>query len=939
MADPFQHELRLPRGRQTRPTADSPTFPRGTDDLLSNLTPRAAVEAFRNPMGTLKQCMDMATPTEQAFALRAAIASKNIHEWLEELMAWPWPSGGGSAGFEAPTPARRRLFHSNDEQQTRGDEFPEEKYYGGVLATDVAKFEGRIKEISRGMEDLDVEEIKSQVLHNHIMPLSRPGSPMLDTNRPMSSLAAFATMDDLTALITATLMQALPNLSRLTRLMNTWTVRLLVLKKIPVFLRSITDAESALQSGWNAINSSSKPVNDDASPESPSFSTLSRKEFDIMKSILERKVAKSGQNLDVMLDMLEGSEETLPEHWIDRVDALERRYGEWTVACEQKIREADWARIMKRRTPQPVNQPQAEGVPDDIKTSSISLPPAPPAQEDDAVSPTGTETNSMESEPSVGNFSRRPSEPTETFTSLDISFRTREASPTPLIKVEPPEELETRESKENGGVGEKEATSFDGTSIGGNCELPDVDEDVDEWPSMVPNPAQTEDQLDHRSESEFDFGGPGETDVPEPELPTLPRPRRDSELSNPSTVIRGLQSGGFMDFSSDQLEHGTPELPRLRDSDLHLIPSDDLSLEGSPQAFRSSTRSLSVSFHDMPTVAEVPDDDSRPRTPVKSSFLEDDMSRDFESPSKAGATNSDEQLQQQISEILESVPAKIRLKAEPAINLNPPDFNMPTRKPPKPDPYPRSQSSLSTISTSSRAGTPSFTLAPAYGRNNRSRHQHGNQEIKLYHLSRSNGEAPIKLFIRCVGEHGERVMVRVGGGWADLGEYLKEYASHHGRRSGQSKVEIKDLPSVKTRATSTPPRPQSAQEARSPITPLNVRKSRKSTAADEMPPKTPLATMAKAEPSSGDSGQSRSSSRLSWAEEDSSLGMAGPRAKQIEMSEESKAWVESVKEKVRIASGERKVSESSSGAQALMDGKFGEMGKVGATKRLFRRQA
>jgi hypothetical protein len=62
--------------------------------------------------------------------------------------------------------------------------------------------------------------------------------------------------------------------------------------------------------------------------------------------------------------------------------------------------------------------------------------------------------------------------------------------------------------------------------------------------------------------------------------------------------------------------------------------------------------------------------------------------------------------------------------------------------------------------------------------------------------------------------------------------------------------------------------------------------------------------------------------------------MAGPRGKQVEMSEESKAWVESVKEKVRIASGERKVSETS----ALIDAKFGEIGKVGATKRLFRRQ-
>ena len=77
------------------------------------------------------------------------------------------------------------------------------------------------------------------------------------------------------------------------------------------------------------------------------------------------------------------------------------------------------------------------------------------------------------------------------------------------------------------------------------------------------------------------------------------------------------------------------------------------------------------------------------------------------------------------------------------------------------------------------------------------------------------------------------------------------------------------------------------------------------------------------------------------------MGMAGPRAKQIEMSEESKAWVESVKAKVRIASGDtRKPSQSDAGGgpvpgpTSLVDGgKFGEMGKVGATKRLFRKQA
>ncbi|KAK0638657.1 hypothetical protein B0T16DRAFT_338081 [Cercophora newfieldiana] len=858
MADlpaPFSTAHFAPRGRQLRTASDSPTRQRGVDELLPNLTPRTAVEAFRNPSGTLKECMDSSTPAEQAFAMRAAIASTNIQEWLEELLAWSWPSGTGPAGFEP-----RKLSGTESASQSS-----EKTYCGSLSAAEVARYERRIDEISRDMEVLDVEEIKSQVLHNHIMPLSRPGSPMLESKRVVtSSLSAYALMDDLTALLTATLMQALPNLSRLTRLMNAWNIRLLVLRRIPVYLTTLEDAEIAVQSGWNAIGSGAKAGQRDGSnrtsPMSPS--TLSQKEFDVMKSILERKVAKAGRDLDIILDMLEGLDDTLPERWVDRMDALEQQYGEWTVACEQKIREADWAKAMRDLVAAPIPvpkledaQPNGNTIPrdkKDVDLSSLAALPKPPAG--GAVSPASTGSGS--------------------------------------------------------------AASEEGS----------VDED-----------------------SLRDLTS--ELDIPEPELPSLPRPRRDSDVSNPSTVVHGLGlQSELVDFSSDQLEHGTPELPRVRDADLGTIPSDELSPGNSPQDFRSSTRSLSVSFNDMPTVAEIPDDESSPRTPLGSTFvIDDDVSRDLGSPGKASPTSADDHLQQQISEILEGVPAKIRLTSEPAaINLNPPDFTMPTRKAPKPDLYPRSQSSLSTVSNlSSRAGTPSFTLAPAYNRNSRARHQQrGNQEIKLYHLSRSNGEAPIKLFIRCVGEHNERVMVRVGGGWADLGEYLKEYASHHGRRSGHGKVEIKDLPAM-ARAASTPPtRPASAQDAYSPITPLNVRKSRRSAAAEEATvnltgagaqSKTPLAITTKAGTSSPDgSTRSRSSSRLSWPEEDSSLGMAGPKAKQIEMSEESKAWVESVKEKVRMASGERKVSESST--TQLMNGKFGEMGKVGATKRLFRRQ-
>ncbi|KAK3325523.1 hypothetical protein B0H66DRAFT_127465 [Apodospora peruviana] len=1052
---PNAQHLALPptRGRQHRTSmtsSDPPSIRQyniNSDDLLSNLTPRSAVEAFRNPSGGLKACMDTATPSEQAFALRTALASKDIQEWLDELSSWPWPSRGGPAGFEAPVVAE-------DDVLTSG-EVDKPHYLGSLLATDVARYEARIDEISHAMEQLDVDEIKKQVLLNHIMPLSRPGSPamLVDSPHPRSARTSsssfsrgfnFVRMDDLTALITATTVQALPNLSRLSRLLNAWSLRLLVLKRITVFMDSLTDGEVALQAGWDAVNTSvAKHVEGEnvgggnattsrssSSAASLPSATLSRKEFGVMKSILERKVAKAGRDLDVMLDLLEASEDTLPEKWIDRVDSLEREYGEWTVMCERKIREADWARIKRETMPVPVaNTPtpretERKGgngssgeITEDGGPAGAAADPEPLASvtEQNKVLPTKLKEDAESRNDDELFVDGKDVQP-KIRPSVAVRSNGLEDNRPPTIKVHTPTddargaehydddhqfpeavpaEDQVVKSIEDVWNGEERnvPSPFDGSNSDGSMAKDTSPFGLDGNVGkrllagiVLPQPRQESEgaQLDH-GDSDFDFDDALESDAPEPELPTLPRPRRDSDISIPSTVVHGADTT-FPEFSSDPPDHGTPELLRLRDADFSGPASDDFSPADSPSAFRSSIRSQSVSFNDMPTVPEIPDDEASPKTPSQSFIVSDDLPRDPSNPGNNAASNSDDQLQQQISEILESVPAKIRLTSEPAaINLNPPDFMMPAvRKPSKPDGIPRSHSSLSTVSNSSRSGTPSFTLAPAFNRNVRSRnHQRDNQEIKLYHLSRSNGEAPIKLFIRCVGEN-ERVMVRVGGGWADLGEYLKEYASHHGRRSAaggdSSKVEVKDFPRVSTsRAGSTPPsRPETAQASySSPVsTPLHVRKTRKPAAAaavpttaavggddvedkqqQQQPPKTPRAASNRPPRSTTDSpspggsttarSRSRSSSRLSWTEEDSSLGMAGPRAKQIEMSEESKAWVESVKEKVRIASGDiRKVSENSAAAAAaaassssLVDGgKFGEIGKVGATKRLFRRQ-
>ncbi|KAH6845493.1 hypothetical protein B0I37DRAFT_434662 [Chaetomium sp. MPI-CAGE-AT-0009] len=892
------------RGRQLHSMSDSsPTSQRSTDDLLANLDPRTVA------------CMAAATPAEQAFALRVAIASDNIHEWLRELSAWPWPAGGGSAGFEMPRSKRTRLSDTLSPTQHESLGTPDQGYNGSLPTADVARYERRIDEIAQGLEELEIEEIKSQVLNNHIMPLSRPGTPVMDSGRSTMSLSTLARLDDLTAIVTATTVQALPNLSRLTRLMSAWNFRLLVLRKIPVFLTSIADAEIALQSGWNTISAANGQNGTASAP-------LSQGDFDVMKSVLGRKVAKAGRDLDAMLDILEGQPDTLPEDWIDRMDTLEHGYGEWTVACDRKVQEADLVGMTKQAAPSKIapEQPLRDGA----NGSAVAAPP-------------------------TSNGSPASTGPEET---------------QPLANAPPPEVRPPASPTEDA--------------------YPDTDDEFDQSASNGSSSAE-----------------PLAVPVSEP-LSTNPSNRKifgdaagffstsDSELSDISEHDVSASDTFADSFSSDLFDQGMPERPHQRHMD-----GADVSGVGS---FRSSTRSMSVTFNDKPTITEFLSFPSPPGTPTRSIILEDDDVTEPNTPADKVIPGMDDQLQRQIGQILESVPAKIRLTAEPpAINLNPPDFKMPIkRKSSRGDAIPRTQSNMSMRSAYSRSATPSFTLAPA--RNSRPRHR-GNQEIKLYHLSRSNGEAPIKLFIRCVGEHGERVMVRVGGGWADLGEYLKEYATHHLRRSvaagADGKIEVKDIPRngavrpVPVAADATPPsRPSSAMDSHSPISPLKLRKTRRpptangtspsnephhhSPGAAAARPKTPLAGVSRLEatpPSAGSSLRSRSSSRVSWDEDDGAvaLGMAGPRAKQIEMSEESRAWVESIKEKVRIASGERKpplpaiaagVMGGGSGGggggggsgegdeggleASLMDrgearGMFGEIGKAGSTKRLFRR--
>lgn len=324
--------------------------------------------------------------------------------------------------------------------------------------------------------------------------------------------------------------------------------------------------------------------------------------------------------------------------------------------------------------------------------------------------------------------------------------------------------------------------------------------------------------------------------------------------------------------------------------------------------------------------------------------------------------NAEDRLEARISSILTEIPGKIRLKS--GLEDDARDIIPSGKSPGRKRPFLRSLATKSTR-TSPGLSSPALTLTPAHTKQSTPRAQDGDPEIKLYHLHQPGKEAPIKLFVRLVGEGRERVMVRIGGGWADLGEYLKEYAIHHGRRSvSDGRFEIQGMPQSPSATSSSGPaglpsspissssRPSSSSGQPNHVSqphPKPKRHSFGSTAADpNYAPVTPAnpprafhsfepVTPGSIESSVSSSFPRRPSSRLSSNTDDDSpsigLGLAGPRSRRTVVSPTKQAWVDGMIDQARKASAEKR-KPSFKGTKAEGED-FGDLGKVGSTKRVF----
>ncbi|KAL3448500.1 hypothetical protein BJX65DRAFT_64435 [Aspergillus insuetus] len=301
-----------------------------SDPLLGNLSPESTLQALSNTDAVpknekvahdiLSKSISQASPTERALGIRAAVAAQKLGQWYREVQKWEWPKRADAhlgKGFVPLTDAEKS------------------GYYGSLPPSVVDEHEKRIEEIRDGMESLDVEELKEHVLNAHIPGRSRPSSANSTISVPPP--LSYVQLSDFTAIITATILRALPLLSRLNNLLSTWDVRLSVLRQIPGLLQSLQFARSELNGALDLLKSSQPPTEQDV--------LYSITNYHAKRVILELNVLTAGRRMDRILDSLDGREDSLPEHWIDDLESTEADFAAWVMQAEKRTVENEWRRL------------------------------------------------------------------------------------------------------------------------------------------------------------------------------------------------------------------------------------------------------------------------------------------------------------------------------------------------------------------------------------------------------------------------------------------------------------------------------------------------------------------------------------------------------------------------------------------------------------------
>ncbi|KAI1618342.1 hypothetical protein EDD36DRAFT_459991 [Exophiala viscosa] len=750
------------------------------DPLLGNLSPDSTLRALQatetipggGAQDALASSIGDATPAERETGIRAVFAAQKLREWTTELSGWSWPGRRERAwglGFITPFGAKGAGMH----------------YRGYLTITLADQYESRLDEIRDDLESLGMESIKDHVLESHTPAKNDPQSPQTTGNR-----RSYGRMRDFTALITATVIQALPDLAKLNTLLDIWDIRLRVLKELPRFLEVLESTQHDIQAAFNEVRDTELAQN------------VTQDRFESKKAVLGSQVSDVGRRIDRLLDMLEGQEDSLPQAWIDRLEKIELDYATWVVEAEHVVlRNRLATRASRNSESENLARNAVSPVPEQVTA------PTKDTQYDFLQSPFVPEAGLSKDEGESTTPSRHGTPPRRK-PSLKLNISDQKGHRREISKVSVADSTYSAFSD----ISQAEIMDARTTSV-----LPSPKVNVIDNPfrasrdelTWFGNPSVAKEQmtskpplLQRASTASYEviakdnlkrvmLTRSASWDM----LSQIPQsPERTSPESTPSKALRQLTgSDSPVRTPLAELEGSEILLAPPSEESTGLTPLATPSLEVQP--LRVKTRDQDLYWPSMPTL---PRKSSKrgtldatgtfsPLTPISSAspvaqsassenWSNEPWSTSFEhhlpKPSRTGGTLDD-----RIQDLLTTLPTKIRLSK---------DTNAANSAP-----------SSSTPSTRSSTPTAALTLAPAKAETFSRKGGADDSEIKVYHLIRTGqgrDVPPVKLFVRTVGDG--RVMVRVGGGWADLGEYLKEYSLHHGSRAtADGNLEVASLDS------------------------------------------------------------------------------------------------------------------------------------------------
>ncbi|KAL6711357.1 hypothetical protein ACN47E_005888 [Coniothyrium glycines] len=962
-------------------------------------------------------CIESLTAAERDLGARVAKAAQRLKSWCAEIEQWGW-----SGSFEQPSEAYREKRRRSIELRIRehvaeadlAEAIPPLEYWGSLLSVEVEQHEARLDDIEDDLLRLDVEELKEFVLDMHPSGRSRPSSADLEATRQN-----YKPMDDFSFLITQTLLSAMPQYTQLKESLITWSSRVAILREAPRFASDLDTAQNALRLGWEALESPADSSDNAFAQWKEAVDTISRvlqrKVADLggrLDGMLDRLEGRDDCLPDAWIDHFESIEADFGRWSQDsRRKIIEfdvRRKGGATfvsyggATTNQVDVQLDQTTTSDGQKPIPSTtvakcvtnnssaDPTSNSTPPvhaniTTNTGEVSTPrhidhgsrllenASPPA------SPTTPSRRAfpdifVRTTPVSSKHDQAAKEQTDT-TSKSASDLERSTQHYDYVQARDPipKKQVLRVHDAIPPHGEKAATSQDATgdlntsrtvafpiitassdrvSIGAEAQCLDEESEFEEGDTIVHNEFEQSPLQESLTVDIFKPVASSQSQVEGTEI--------DAVQGHPKPLVLVKAPSIVATDGQDSVILETPQTPRSRrgssgsvSSEMSFESSPPSNIEESPSIRHAASRAIRAPRPELNAAmtkrrpVPTPAADIVPWPPT--SFTQKPV-------------NSAEDLERKISDILTTIPAHIRLTSGPS--------------PDSPEVKPRGLAArggrgfLRAARSASGLKSPELTLSPAKnefesahvlsGRRSAANLRTDN-DIKLYHLTQPGKEQPVKLFIRRVGENGERVMVRVGGGWADLGEYLRQYAEHHGRRTASDgKFEILGL-EVNNQSES-PNRPESAVGRRdrrisgnfppaSPTTTPVKPPGLDTPIEGEAPPMLNFTTTPGIAEEAGI--PSTNSSQRSW--KGNEVGLAGPNAKRLDLSEEKREWIEGMMKQARTVSGSvisashtpfqrderadsRSDSRSDSRASTRGPGKkheFGDLGKVGGTKRIF----